>query len=42
LLALGADPNIADLRYGSTPLGWARYFERAALVELLEPLTNET
>jgi ankyrin repeat protein len=39
LLRLGADPDIRDERFGSTPLGWARYFGREPLVELLEPVT---
>jgi len=39
LLRLGADPDIRDHRFGSTPLGWARYFGQEQLVELLEPLT---
>jgi ankyrin repeat protein len=42
LLELGADPNIADKHYQSTPLGWARYFDQPALVDLLAPLTNHT
>jgi ankyrin repeat protein len=40
LLELGADPNIPDKHYHSTPLGWARYFGQPALVELLQPLTH--
>ena len=40
LLALGADPNIRDARYDSTPLGWAHHFGQDAMIELLEPLTN--
>ena len=40
LLELGADPNIADERYHSTPLGWARYFDQPALADLLEPVTR--
>ncbi len=40
LLDLGADPTIADKQYKSTALGWARYFDEPALVELLEPLTR--
>jgi ankyrin repeat protein len=40
LLRLGADPNVRDQRFGSTPLGWARYFGRPALIELLEPVTE--
>ena len=39
LLRLGADPGIRDQRFGSTPLGWARYFGQEQLIELLEPLT---
>jgi ankyrin repeat protein len=39
LLRLGADPDIKDLRFDSTPLGWARHFGRLQLVELLEPVT---
>jgi len=26
-------------RFGSTPLGWTRYFGQEQLIELLEPLT---
>jgi ankyrin repeat protein len=40
LLRLGADPDIRDERFDSTPLGWARYFSRPALIELLEPVTQ--
>jgi hypothetical protein len=40
LLRLGADPDIRDARFGSTPLGWARHFEHQPLVELLEPITT--
>jgi ankyrin repeat protein len=39
LLRLGADPGLRDYRFGSTPLGWARYFGQEQLAELLEPLT---
>jgi ankyrin repeat protein len=39
LLRLGAGPDIRDQRFGSTPLGWARYFGQEQLIELLEPLT---
>jgi ankyrin repeat protein len=42
LLDLGADPNIPDKHYRSTPLGWARHFDQPVLAELLEPLTHET
>jgi ankyrin repeat protein len=37
---LGADPDVRDQRFGSTPLGWARHFGRPALIELLEPVTH--
>ena len=40
LLRLGADPDIRDHRFGSTPLGWARYFGQQPLIALLEPLTT--
>jgi ankyrin repeat protein len=39
LLRLGADPGLRDHRFGSTPLGWARYFGHQPLIDLLEPLT---
>ena len=39
LLRLGADPDIRDERFGSTPLGWARYSGQQALIDLLEPIT---
>jgi ankyrin repeat protein len=39
LLRLGADPDLRDHRFNGTPLGWARYFGRQELIELLEPLT---
>ena len=39
LLALGADPDVRDRRFGSTPLGWARYFGQDQLVGLLAPVT---
>ncbi len=40
LLRLGADPDIRDHRFDSTPLGWARYFGREEIIELLGPLTT--
>jgi Ankyrin repeat len=40
LLDLGADPDISDKHYRSTPLGWARYFDHAGLAALLEPVTR--
>jgi ankyrin repeat protein len=39
LLAFGADPTVHDQRFDATPLGWAHYFERAEMIELLAPLT---
>ncbi len=38
-LRLGADPDIRDHRFGSTPLGWACHFGQQPLIDLLEPLT---
>jgi ankyrin repeat protein len=40
LLRLGADPDIRDHRFDSTPLGWAHYFGQQPLIDLLEPLTT--
>jgi ankyrin repeat protein len=40
LLGLGADPDIRDGRFDSTPLGWARHFGQQRMTELLEPLTT--
>jgi ankyrin repeat protein len=40
LLRLGADPGLRDHRFGSTPLGWARYFGHQPLIDLLEPVTT--
>jgi hypothetical protein len=50
LVELGFDVNargrtdvpsdLRDHRFNSTPLGWARYFGRPALIELLEPVTQ--
>ena len=42
LLQLGADPNIPDKHYQSTPLEWARHSGQSALADLLEPLTQQT
>jgi ankyrin repeat protein len=41
LLSLGADPDIRDERFDSTPLGWARHFGQEQLTELLVPITTE-
>jgi ankyrin repeat protein len=40
LLDLGADPDIHDMRFDATPLGWAEHFGQAATAELLRPLTS--
>ena len=40
LLALGADPDIRDARFGSTPLDWAHHFGQEELIELLAPVTT--
>jgi ankyrin repeat protein len=40
LLRLGADPDLRDHRFGSTPLGWSRYFGQQPLIDLLEPITT--
>ena len=40
LIELGADPDLRDQRFGSTPLGWARYFGQPELIAFLEPLTR--
>lgn len=42
LLSLGADPNIKDARFDSTPRGWAQHFGEHPMVELLTPLTTLT
>lgn len=39
LLELGADPDVEDARFQSTPLGWAHYFGHDAMVDLLAPVT---
>jgi len=40
VLERGADPNIPDQHYQSTPLGWARYSGQPAVAELLGPYTG--
>jgi ankyrin repeat protein len=37
-LLLAARPNleIPDIQFHSTPLGWARHFQRTEIIELLE------
>ena len=37
LLALGADPAIRDARFDATAFGWARYFDKPAIADLLPP-----
>ena len=39
LLELGADPDLPDKHYRSTPLGWARHFGQQPVIDLLEPVT---
>ncbi|HEY9242235.1 MAG TPA: ankyrin repeat domain-containing protein, partial [Streptosporangiaceae bacterium] len=39
LVELGADPDIRDTRFGSTPLGWARHFGQEQTAQFLAPLT---
>lgn len=41
LLEHGADPDVTDKRYQSTPLDWARHFDQPAVIELLEPITGK-
>jgi GNAT superfamily N-acetyltransferase len=36
LLAAGPDLDLADTQFNSTPLGWARHFQRTEIIELLE------
>lgn len=40
LLGLGADPDIHDVRFDDTPLGWAEHFRHTDIAELLRPLTH--
>ena len=40
LIELGADPDLRDKRFGTTPLGWARYFGQPELIAFLAPLTR--
>jgi ankyrin repeat protein len=42
LLQLGADPDIHDERFDSTPLGWARHLDHGEVADLLEPVTAES
>ena len=41
LLSLGADPQLRDCRFDSTPLGWSRHFNNAEVEAILAPLTND-
>ncbi len=41
LIALGADPDIRDTRFGGTPLGWARHFGQEQAAQFLAPLTTD-
>jgi hypothetical protein len=40
LLELGADPDVRDTRFKSTPLGWAEHFGQQATADYLRPLTR--
>ncbi|MGI8592746.1 MAG: ankyrin repeat domain-containing protein, partial [Nakamurella sp.] len=40
LLRAGADPNLVDKRFGTTPLGWTEHFGRTELTETLRPVTG--
>jgi ankyrin repeat protein len=40
LIELGANPLARDAEYHATPLGWAKYFNRAAATELLEQVDS--
>lgn len=40
LIELGADPNVRDRTYDSTPLGWAAHGRRWDVVDYLLPLTK--
>jgi hypothetical protein len=39
---LAEHPELPRYSLKSTPLGWARYFDQAAPVELLKPITRDT
>jgi Ankyrin repeats (many copies) len=39
LVDAGADPTITDLRYGTTPLGWAEHAYQTEAAEMLRPHT---
>jgi ankyrin repeat protein len=40
LLELGADPNLPDKHYRSTPLEWANHFDQPAVAALFRPFTQ--
>jgi hypothetical protein len=40
-LSLGADPDVRDARFDSTPLGWARHVDQPAVAEILAPVTAD-
>jgi ankyrin repeat protein len=40
LLSLGADPNLKDCSFDSTPLGWAEHAHHQHIIDLLAPLTE--
>ncbi len=39
LVGFGADPDLRDARFDSTPLGWAQHFDHEGMVDYLRPLT---
>lgn len=41
LLALGADPEVRDRRFGATPLQWAQHLGRSGTADLLAPVTRD-
>lgn len=40
LLSLGADPNVRDCEFDSTPLGWAEHGHHRQVIERLTPVTE--
>ena len=41
LLRLGADPNVRDRRFDSTPLGWAEHLDHPEVAARLREITDE-
>jgi ankyrin repeat protein len=42
LLQAGADPRIRDSRHDSDPLGWAEFFRRPDVVQILKAPAADT